>query len=56
MFAKGDVESLWKKNLPQELQLIGQAGADGKLMKEQFVQYMGRRMQVTSGDALAAVK
>ncbi|CAE7369380.1 CPK9 [Symbiodinium natans] len=50
MFAKGDVESLWRKNLPRELQLIGEAGADGKYLKEQFVQYMGRRMQVTSGE------
>ena len=56
MFAKGDVEALWRKHLPRELQFMGDAGADGKYLKEQFVQYMGRRMQVTSGDALAAVK
>ena len=56
MFAKGDVEALWKKHLPRELQFMGDAGADGTYLKEQFVQYMGRRMQVTSGDALAAVK
>ena len=56
LFARGDVEATWKKHLPRELERIGQAGADGKYMKEQFIQYMGRRMQVTSGDALAAVK
>ncbi|CAK9001267.1 unnamed protein product [Durusdinium trenchii] len=54
-FALGDVRDVWLRHLPAELKLIGEKGPDGKYTKEQFVEYVGKRMVVTSGDALKAV-
>jgi len=54
-FALGEVEEVWLRHLPRQLQIIGDKGPDGKYTKEQFVEYIGKRMTVTSGDALMAV-
>jgi len=54
-FALGEVEEVWLRHLPRQLQIIGDKGPDGKYTKEQFLEYIGKRMTVTSGDALMAV-
>lgn len=54
-FALGDEREVWLRHLPKQLQIIGDKGPDGKYTKEQFVEYVGKRMVVTSGDALMAV-
>lgn len=52
IFARGDVKDLWYRQLPSECQRIG---SDARYTREQFQNYMGRRMRVTGGDLLAAV-
>merc|ERR1712048_488815 len=52
VFAKGAVRDVWFANLPQECKKIGSTAT---FSKEQFQEYVGRRMRVTGGDQLSAV-
>lgn len=54
VFAQGAVKPIWDAHLAQELRYLGEADR-GRYTKEQFMQYLGKRMTVTSGDVLAAV-
>jgi len=55
VFAKGAVKDVWERHLPEELKLLGEPGPGGTYTREQYHQYIGQRMTVSSGDALAAV-
>lgn len=56
-FGVGEVAPVWKRHLPEELQLLGTQGPGGLYTKEQFEAYMDieKRMQIVSGAHLAAV-
>eukprot|EP00928_Gymnodinium_smaydae_P004025 TRINITY_DN11411_c0_g7_i1.p1 TRINITY_DN11411_c0_g7~~TRINITY_DN11411_c0_g7_i1.p1 ORF type:complete len:745 (+),score=202.17 TRINITY_DN11411_c0_g7_i1:107-2341(+) len=51
-----DQRATWEKHLPDELKLLADGGDEKKFSKQQFRNYVGRRMATTSGDALSAVK